>query len=358
MMESELNYIHGGTPRRDMARFGLPERSVLDFSVNLNPLGPPPIIKERWQELVETIKCYPTVEGGGVARYYEMRFGVSSRNCLAGNGSTEMIYLAPRVLGVKGVAVITPSYHDYERASLLAGAEVIRCPLSPDNDFSFPSPDLLVEVIDRVGAIWIGRPNNPTGDLLPKEQISELADRFPEKWFILDEAFIQFIDDWETESFMTEPARPNIVVVHSLTKFYAIPGLRLGGIIGSEELIALLRKAKEPWTVNGIADSMAPLLLTRPAYEEESRSAVKAEREKVLKALEDLDGITSFPACANYILCQWTRTGNLDDLLRHLLLNGAYVRDCRNFPGLEKNFFRIGLKGAEENDLLLSLLSF
>ncbi|MBL7212720.1 MAG: threonine-phosphate decarboxylase [Desulfobacteraceae bacterium] len=356
-MKNEVQYKHGGTPRLDMVRLSVPYGQVLDFSVNLNPLGPPAIIKEKWGELFEQIEQYPSVEGDGVTHYYQTICGIPPRNLLAGNGSTELIYLAPRVLRFKRVAVVTPSYHDYERASLLAGAKVVRCPLSPHDDFAFPAESQMIEVLNNVDALWIGRPNNPTGTLFPKRLILELAERFAEKWFIVDEAFAQFVVDWEENSFLTTEPRPNIIVVHSLTKFYAIAGLRLGGVVGSEQVISRFKKAKEPWTVNGIADRTASLLVECADYEDETRSVVKKERERVFHGLRGLDGVIPFSPSANYILCQWVKTGNLDDLLRHLLSNGVYVRDCRNFPGLEKNFFRIGLKTIEDNDRLLSLLS-
>ena len=195
-MKRESLYVHGGTPQRDMIRLGVPLRPVLDFSINLNPLGPPPIIREKWQGLFETVEHYPSVEGDGVAHYYETVCNISARNFLAGNGSTEMIYLAPRVLGFKRAGVITPSYHDYERASLLAGATVVRWPLSSHDDFAFPTDDQLRTLLKNVDALWIARPNNPTGNIFPKRRILEFAHRFPEKWFLVDEAFVQFLADW------------------------------------------------------------------------------------------------------------------------------------------------------------------
>jgi len=207
-----------------------------------------------------------------------------------------------------------------------------------------------------VDAFWIARPNNPTGNLFSKGLILKLARRFPQKWFIVDEAFIQFLADWKTNSLLTENPIPNILVLHSLTKFFAIAGLRLGGIVGSEPAISRLKKAKEPWTINGIADRVASLLVKCSDYEEETRSLVKQECSRVFNGLQAVEGIIPYPSSSNYILSQWVKSGNLDDLLRYLLLNGAYVRDCRNFPGLEKNFFRIGLKKPKDNDLLLSLL--
>jgi len=356
-MKMELRHKHGGAPQLDMARLGVPYGPVLDFSVNLNPLGPPPIIKEKWQELLEAVEHYPSVEGDGVAHYYETVCKIPSRNFLAGNGSTEMIYLAPRVLGFKRVAVFTPSYHDYERASLLAGAKVIKAPLSFHDDFAFPTEGQLIDLLNNVDTLWIGRPNNPTGNLFSKSLILEFADRFPQKWFIVDEAFVQFLSDWETNSLLTEKPRSNILVLHSLTKFFAIAGLRLGGIVGSEPVISRLKKAKEPWTINGIADRVASLLVKCSDYENETRSVVKEECNRIFDGLQALEEIIPYPPSADYILCQWVKTGNLDDMIRHLLSNGVYVRDCRNFPGLGENFFRIGIKNPKDNDLLLSLIS-
>ena len=183
-MKMKLRYKHGGTPQLDMVRLGVPIRPVSDFSVNLNPLGPPTIIRDKWQELLESIEQYPSVDGDGIAHYYESIYGISPNNFLAGNGSTELIYLIPRVLKFKRVAVITPSYHDYERASLLAGAKVVRCPLSPHDDFAFPAEDQLMNVLKKVDALWIGRPNNPTGNLFSMEFILKYTRMFPEKWFI------------------------------------------------------------------------------------------------------------------------------------------------------------------------------
>lgn len=356
-MNNNIQYRHGGSPELDLARFSLADRTVLDFSVNLNALGFPEIIKHKWKEILDVIEAYPSLEGDGVSRYYREKFGIPSRDFLAGNGSTEMIYLIPRVLKMKRILVITPSYNDYERASVLAGSVVTRVPLSSDAAFSFPDMNDLISALNNSDGLWLGRPNNPTGNLFPKGQLLELADMFPDHLFIIDEAFIQFIDRWTDKSLMTGQRRPNIIVVHSLTKFYALAGLRIGGVIGHSKTISRLRQEKEPWTVNGIADKVAPLLLECADYEKRTLHDAAMERKRIFEKLEQIDGIIPFPCSANFILCQWTKTKDLDDLVHHLLENSAYVRDCRNFPGLENNFFRIGLRSPDDNDKLMSILS-
>lgn len=357
LMKTKAQYRHGGAPAFDLRRLNLPDKRVLDFSVNINPMGPPMIVREKWSEFFLAIENYPSIHGDGVAQYYEGKFGIPSRNFLAGNGSTEMIYLVPRVFRFGHVLIVTPSYHDYERASLLSGTKVERYPLSPEEKFSSPGLDRLAQALKNVDAMWMGRPNNPTGTLMPKEILLELAGMFPQKWFIIDEAFIQFVDRWEEQSLLCEEPKSNILIIHSLTKFYAFAGLRLGGVAGSADAIARLRQAKVPWTVNGVAEKIAPLLLACADYEQEARSLVAKEYKKIFRKLELMDGITPFPSTANFLLCQWHKTKTLDDLMRYLLSRGAYIRDCRNFPGLEEGFFRVGFRAPRENDLLLSLLS-
>jgi threonine-phosphate decarboxylase len=357
MVDRDITYRHGGTPGADLARFGIPERPILDFSVNLNFLGPPVIVREKWGMLLDAIRHYPPVEGDGIGRYYQEKFHIPCENFLAGNGSTELIYLVPRVLRFNHVVVVAPSYHDYERASILTGARVTRHHLLPDSGFSHSDEETLIGVLENADALWIGRPNNPTGTLFPKQVLLELSERFPHTRFIIDESFIQFLENWDQESFLTHELRPNILIIHSITKFYALAGIRLGGIVGHQNLIARLREAKEPWTVNGIADRIAPLLLHCTAYEHETRTTNAKERERMFDRLGNLPGITAFLPCANFILCQWTRTKTLDHLIHYLLSNGLYVRDCRNFPGLEANFFRVGLRSPVENDQLISLIS-
>ncbi|MBW2284325.1 MAG: pyridoxal phosphate-dependent class II aminotransferase [Deltaproteobacteria bacterium] len=356
-MTSDNAYQHGGSPEKDMARLGLPRGPILDFSVNLNPMGPPPLIRERWSDLWDQVEGYPSLQGEGVAGYYGERFGIPVDRFLAGNGSTEMIYLIPRVLRLERVGVITPSYHDYERACRLAGAEVVHFPLDEPEGFSPPRPGHLERFMEKVEGIWLGRPNNPSATMIPKAHILDLAGRFPEKWFIVDEAFIQFLEDWREESFLFEPSATNILVVHSLTKFYALAGLRLGGVFGDKGVIDRLRFAKEPWTVNGVADRVAPLLAQCWEYDDQARAAVSEEIRYVQDRILPLDGIMAFPSRVNYLLCRWTRTPDLDDLLHHLLSNGFYVRDCRNFPGLEAGYFRVGLRVRHENELLVECLA-
>ena len=240
---------------------------------------------------------------------------------------------------------------------MLSGAEVIRFPLNPENSFSFPSESELKNVIDKVDAMWVGRPNNPTAGMFPKDIIIKLASQYPEKCFIVDEAFIQFVDNWEEESLISSERYPNCIIIHSFTKFYAIAGLRMGGVISHRDTINILKDNKEPWSVNGIAEKVARLLVDCAKYEKDTVEYLSNERERLFITLTDINGIDVFPSHINFFLCKWNKTDNLDDLIKYLLKNGIYIRDCRNFIGLEDNYFRFGIRSVNDNNRLLSLLS-
>ena len=350
-------HVHGGDPELEFQRLGLAPREVLDFSVNVSPLGVPLEVQSIWNQLCREVSRYPSVDGRGIVRYYQERFGLDPEQVLAGNGSTELIYLAPRALALEKVAVISPSFHDYSRASHAAGARLAALDLRAENCFAPPQAAALEEALAGADGLFLGNPNNPTGTVFPRKLLLDLAAAFPNKWLLVDEAFVQFLDQPESVTLITQqtPA-PNILVFHSLTKFFALPGLRLGAAVGHPDAIARFRPIKEPWSVNRIAEKVALQLIGCADYERRLTQLISGERPRVFDQLRILAGIEPFPPSANFVLCRWVWTSELNNLLHCLLGAGVYVRDCRNFPGLEDNFFRMAIRGPEENDRLLSLL--
>jgi threonine-phosphate decarboxylase len=345
------SYRHGGNPLHDFQRLGVPPRPVIDFSVNINPLGPPTQVMEAWAEWRHDISRYPSPDGEGVLRFYEERFALPRESVVAGNGSTELIYLLPRALSLKTAAVQVPSFHDYSRSMLLNGGKVVELGGGENTEEGWAQN--IGEILPRVQALFIGNPNNPTGQLLPAEKILETAERFPDKWFLVDEAFIQFVETPERHSLLSpQKLRKNIVVFHSLTKFYALAGLRIGAAISHPETIAKLRGHKEPWSVSLPAERTAELLSTCSAYEENTRALISREREMMASFVRESSLMEALPPAANFVLARWIATPDLDDLLRALLQRGLYIRDARNFSGLSDNWFRFAILGEKENELL------
>lgn len=328
---------------------------MLDFSVNLAPVEPP------LQELFTSsfsLGPYPSMDGDGVREFYTTRFGLERQCVMATNGAIEGLYLLPRALGLRRVLIPQPSFFDYGRACRIAGAEVVPLMLEQSSGFAFPDIDTIATALEGCDALLAGSPNNPTGTLIPKELILALACRFPEKLFIIDEAFIQFTEPFPANSLMPEVrAFRNIAVVHSLTKFYAMAGVRLGAVVAHQSLIRHLYGHKEPWTVNEIAEAAAGLLIRCGEYEERVRTIVSEGRRQFFEGLAGNPAIRLSGGEANFFFASVADGLRLDHLTGFLSSRGILVRDCTNFEGLTPDFFRFCIRSTEENLRLIAALN-
>ena len=345
---------HGGNLLKLALAAGKPAGEILDFSANINPLGPPegfrPLISARTGDLVH----YPDPDCTDLVRAFAERYRVAENEILMGNGSTELLFLLPQLLGKGRALILCPAYVDYARAAELADLAVELLPLRETAGFA---PDLrAIETLLRGDEIlFIGRPNNPTGQMIPAAALRELAARHPETAFIIDEAFADFAPEAET---LIASGRPgNIIILKSLTKFYAMPGLRLGGVVAAPERIRRLRDRMPPWSANTLAQAVGAAALRDTAYAEETLCFVRDRRESLFTAIQELPGLTVYPGAANFLLIRSDRR-NLDasEIARRLLADGIAVRDCSNFTGLDRRFFRIAVRTETENDRLLGAL--
>ena len=345
---------HGGNLLKLALAAGKPVGEILDFSANINPLGPPEgfrsLISARTGDLVH----YPDPDCTDLVRAFAARYRVAENEILMGNGSIELLYLLPQLLGKRRALIPVPAYVDYERAAELAGLAVERLPLREKEGFA---PDLAVIAAALRGdeIVFLGRPNNPTGHLIPAAALRDLASSHPQTVFISDEAFADFAPEAET---LIASGRPvNIIILKSLTKFYAMPGLRLGGVVAAPELIRRLRDRTPPWSVNTLAQAVGAAALRDTAYAEETLRFVRDRREDLFAALQALPSLTVYPGTANFLLLRSDRR-NLDapEIARRLLADGIAIRVCENFAGLDRRFFRIAVRTEAENDRLLVAL--
>ena len=359
-MSNPTPHIHGGNLDDSLQRYGIASKqAVIDFSVNVNPLGPPAIIRRQWPDWFKNIASYPSQNGGGLENFYRQRFNLPEGSVLSGNGSIEMIYLVPRALKIKTALVFIPSFHDYLRAFESAGAAVTKRPLIKTNSmWNYPLDDNTLTLIKQMDAVVLGNPNNPTGSLLKGQAILELAERFPRTWFLIDEAFSQFLDGPEIFSLLhPEKLFKNIIIFHSLTKFYALPGLRMGAAISHPKTIARLAAIKEPWTVNALAEQAAGSLMDCGTYEMKTRHLITEQRNIIFDALNQMPAVEAFETPANFIFARLNDAVDPDELMRLLLKKGAFIRDCRNFEGLDGNYFRIAVRGKDDNQRLVQALA-
>lgn len=342
-MNHLYGHVHGGEPTGEL----------LDFSVNITPLPLP--LAPLTLDPGECVR-YPSIDGAAVRGFYAERFGLDPATVLPVSGAVEGIYLLPRALAFRRVLLCTPSFFEYERACRIAGAEIVSLPLSERDGFAFPPVDKIAGMLEGVDALFIGNPNNPTGTFMQPERLLELAERFPDQWFIVDEAFIQYAEGFPLNSLMERVVEAgNVIVIHSLTKFYALPALRLGAVIAHPAVVERLLGFKEPWTVNMVAEMAAGQLAGCRAWEDEVQSMIHSERLRLRREIAALPRLLLYGGAANFFLARWLG-GPLDELTGHFAARGIHVRDCRNFTGLAGEWFRFAIRTPDENSRLLSLL--
>lgn len=339
-------YQHGGDLTRLSRISGLPKDEILDFSANINPLGPPDWLRPLVSSVLGSVVHYPDPECAELVAAACRRYGCSQDQLLVGNGSTEILHLLPRVLDMRRAIVMAPSYVDYAVAATAAGLNCEPFLLLESEGF-LPDLQKLEFLLHGQEIVFLCNPNNPTGALLDSQSLREIAARHPSTFFLVDEAFGDFVDGMD--SFVSD--RPhNVTVLLSLTKIYSIPGLRLGCAIADSGIADAVRRIQQPWSVNSIAQAVGAAALQDDEYVERTRKYVQEQREVLKADLQSIPGVTVYPAAANFLLVRIDR----DDMDARTLADlgireGIAIRVCDNFQGLDKRFFRVAVRTGEEN---------
>lgn len=346
--------VHGGNIRSMASVLGCAPEEILDFSANINPLGPPAWLRPVVARALSQTAHYPEPRAEALCRIAAARMGLTPENVVAGNGSSELLYALPRVcaaMGLERAVLPVPCYGDYQRAIEAAGLSCQTLPLRAQTDFAMDWPGLEA-LLKKPALVILGQPANPAGTLLDPERILDLADRQPDSFFLVDEAFADFVPEL---SRLGPALRPNLFVLHSLTKFYAVPGLRLGLGYGSATVCAALAALLPDWSVNALAQAVGEQALRDEVYASRTMDAVKNLRTSLESALREL-GLRVFPGSANYLLCCSERL-DAYALQEKLTKSRILIRNCANYEGLDARYFRVAVRGAEENAQLLEALA-
>ncbi|MGC8777689.1 MAG: aminotransferase class I/II-fold pyridoxal phosphate-dependent enzyme, partial [Candidatus Caldatribacteriaceae bacterium] len=287
---------HGGR-RIELQQSG--KQVLLDLSASINPFGPPEVLRRRWGELWSFVKDYPPLDFGFYQERIARIYGFSPSMIVPCNGATQGIYLLSRVLPVKRVLILEPLFTEYARAFALAGKEIFHLVLSPGCPFEELVGTLKRECID---AVVLGNPSNPLGDTEGVEIYHRLREvpHFEALFVIVDEAFQEFLGE-ETSVSPYLPRDPRLYLVRSLTKYYALPGLRGGFLLADAANAAHLLPHLEPWSVNGVLAGALDMLSKEDlsTFHEFTRENLSREKEFLEVNLKQWAFLEYFPSRAN-----------------------------------------------------------
>ncbi len=341
-----MKFRHGGDISRIAKDAGMKADEIIDFSANINPLGPPKWLRAVISSSVSQLVNYPEPFCGRLTEKIAKKHGISADEALVGNGSTELLYALPRAIAAARALIPTPAYVDYALAARAAGVTVVTLDTLPEEEFALDIAALESEVSSG-DLVFIGTPNNPTGVVCDARRIRELAKR-SEATFVIDEAFADFVDGFDS---LISDRPKNVIVMRSMTKQFAIPGLRLGYIVADPKVIRSLRSILPPWSVNTLAQQVGAAALLDADYIKQTQVYVSGQREKLFAELSSVGGLHVYPGAANYLLARLVG-GDAVTLAEKLLRKGIAIRVCDNYDGLDESFFRVAVKSEEDNDAL------
>lgn len=349
-----INSVHGADINSAAELYGLEADKIIDFSSNINPF-----IVESMDKIVaagvENLQKYPDIKYRRLRKNIADYLRVDDSQVIPGNGATEIIYLLMRNLSGR-LAIINPTFSEYRKGAEIAGLSVVDFVMDWKKDFKLDL-DEIYRRKDEFDSIFICNPNNPDGSVREIKKLLEFAEK-EGKLLIVDETFIEFADSEKDRSLvnMVEKSK-NLFIIRAVTKFFGIPGIRLGyGISANRELLQKMYDEKEPWTINSFADSASDFIFKEEEYIRKSKEYFSKERVCMINEINKIDGIKAFNSDANFILVRFENINVLDVKENLLKRAGLLIRDASNFIGLDSSFARVAIKNHEQNTVLVDAL--
>ncbi len=340
---------HGGNLRQASQTSGIPQDRLIDFSASINPLGFPPWLRPLVSAQVSNLSHYPDSEAKELVKALATHHQIESDQIIVGNGASELLYLLPQVLEHKRLLVPVPSYTDYISMAKVTGLPIDTLPLLAKNEFRLDICQL-ASMLQDDHLVILGHPNNPTGKLCDAEALRELVLGHPQNYFVVDESFIDFASP-EHSLHRQRPA--NLIIVQSMTKSWAIPGLRLGYALADQNVIIAMRHLRPDWSVNTIAQAVGIRALQDCEFLIRTRNYVRQQRLDLFSQLKSIHGLSPLSGDANFLLVRIDHpTLDAATLTRKLLTQGIVIRCCDNFQGLDNRYFRVAVRTVEEQQQL------
>ena len=371
-----MSKIHGGNIFQFAHEQRIEPYEVVDFSANINPLGPSQRGLDALNAQLRYISHYPDATNDDVLNAIADTYEMDKHQIIVGNGAAELLYAICRLPGYTGAFVPAPGFSEYKEAleaSKIPVRDIFYRPWEDDNGKPyFEVPYLALETFaaelkgqDGRIIVFLGNPNNPDGTLLDKDHIRTVASMLKDanSLLVIDESFIDFVGNdplQDNEHSMRSLVNEfdNIIVVHSFTKFYAVPGLRIGAAFANETLITQLQQYIPSWSVNTLAQAYTKAALNDVDYIKRTKQELNDERAFMYNALDDIEGITVYPPSANFILFQVNQEGITANYINEELKKyNMIVRNCDSYVGLTNHWVRIAIKDHDTNIKLVDKLT-
>lgn len=345
---------HGANVDNMAKKFGKNENDIIDFSSNVNPH----IISDLGKYVLEGLeksRSYPDINYTNLRNNISDYIKVDSELIIPGNGATEIIYLLMKSIK-RRLAILNPTFSEYGRGAKLNNLEIIDFHLKEENNFSIDL-DEIQKNMDKFDSLFICNPNNPNGKV---KDLNELLDLMIEndKLLIVDETFMEFVGEEEKYSLINKIEQTsNLFILKAVTKFFGMPGLRLGyGVTSNKQIIKNIYEYKEPWTINSFAENLSNYLFKDKEYINGSKDYYINERKFILEELRKISRLKVYDTDTNFVLIKLD-----DDEANSLKLElfekyNILIRDASNFIGLDKSYIRVAIKSHNDNKVLIESL--
>lgn len=346
--------LHGGNLNWAATIAGCPVSALTDFSASINPLGTPDKAIAAIAENTSKLTAYPDPNYPQLRSHLAQHHQIDSKYILPGNGSAELLTWAGRELAQqKFTYLITPAFGDYNRALKAFGSKIISCPLnlSAKNSFQLPIP----QSPHSNSGLLINNPHNPTGKLWSRTEIKSYLDKFD--LVAIDEAFMDFLPPFEEQSLIPLVKEySNLVILRSLTKFYSMPGLRIGYAIAHPDRLKKWQKWRDPWSVNVLAEAAAISAVRDREFQQQTWNWLKPARLDLYNRLKAIPSLQPIKGAANYLLVK-TETSATQLQEKLLAENRIVIRDCISFPELGDRYFRVAVRLPADNERLVKAIA-
>ena len=363
----ERSLSHGGNVYHAARASSRDALEFCDFSASINPLGVPLAARRVLQTAVGRIQHYPDPDGLALVQAIAGRHRIAPGNVLLGNGTVELIYAIPAALTIRHGLIVGPTFSEYERALRLSNARVTSVLARSEDQFR-PPLDVVLERVKSppslrsgkrrlpIDAVFLCNPNSPTGQSVSRNSVYRILEEVKRHGgcLIVDETFVEFCE--EKSVIRRAVSDDSLLVLRSFTKFYGIPGLRIGYAVGTEKRVQAIRNRLPPWSVNTLAQEAARACLQDHRYRKRTLLFFQKERPVFRRALERIPGFRVYPSSANFFLVELPRPLTSHKVQAALMEHGFLVRDCSTYPGLDERMLRFAVRTSNENVRLVKHL--